>query len=292
MEIVQKKILVPIGFSDQSIVALEEAIRYAKAMSAEISLLSIVEDSGLWARLFKSEVEEQEERLRKELSDQLEQTIAKYKSHGVKMTYLIARGTVYEEITRAAEMLDVDLVVMGTTGKPSNFKKKMIGSNAYRVVNNVKPPVITISGIRTPKEYKTMIFPLVLDRKSREKVGPALHYARLYNMEIKVVGVSRNDDEAKKLRTTLVQVLNFMTDAGVKCGGEIIPDDGSGITESLLEYAYRNNGDLMIIVEEGEGGGGLRLVSSDVERIIYNSEIPVMSVTPSHSKYESAFSNW
>ncbi|NVK26461.1 MAG: universal stress protein [Flavobacteriia bacterium] len=286
------RILVPIGFSEQSIQALDHAVLIAQKTNSEITLLSVLEDAGLFARLFDSEVEKQNDRMKAQVVTKLEELIEKHSGSGVRMTHMTAQGTVYEEIAEVAKMLDVDLVVMGTNGKPSNARKAVLGSNAYRVVNNVKPPVLTINGGIAPKPINRIIFPLVLDRRSREKVGPALHYSRIFGSEIRIVGVSKNKEEAKKLSANLKQTIAFIQEAGVKVEGEIIREDGKGVAEATLEYANKENGDLIIIMEEGDQGRNLRLRSSDVEKILYAAAMPVMSITPSKVAYESQFSNF
>lgn len=285
------RILVPIGFSDQSIQALDHAIEIAKITKAEITLLSVIEDTGLWARLFDSEVEKQEERMKDQVMSKLEELIKTHAGSGVKMTHMTANGVVYEEIAEVAKMLDVDLVVMGTNGKPTNIKKNVVGSNAYRVVNNVKPPVITINGGIGVQPIKRIIFPLVLDRRSREKVGPALHYARIFGSEIRIVGISRTKAEAEKLTANLKQTIAFIAKSGVKVDGEVIHDGGKSIPEATLEYTENEGGNLLIVMEEGDQAKGLRLRSSDVEKILYGSTVPVMSITPSKVNFQNQFQN-
>ena len=46
------KILVPIGFSDQSIVALGQAFNLAKIKNSDIVLLSVIEDQSMIQSLF------------------------------------------------------------------------------------------------------------------------------------------------------------------------------------------------------------------------------------------------
>lgn len=285
------RILVPVGFSEQSILALDHAIIFAKKTQAEIVLLSVMEDAGLFARLFSSEAEKQMERLKEETIKQLDELIEKHKATGIRMSHMTASGSVHEEIAEVAKMLDVTLVVMGTNGKPGNFKKSTLGSNAYRVVNNVKPPVITVNGGVAPHEPKKIIFPIVLDRRSREKVGTALHYARLFGAEIQIVGVSRSKEEAQKLQVSLKQTMAFIAEAGIKVAGEVIREEGKSVAEATLNYSDAQNGDMIIIMEEGEQGKGLRIFSNDVEKIIYNANMPVMSVTPSKVMYENQFQN-
>ena len=68
-----KKILVPVGFSDQSFNALDQAAMFAKPIGAEVVLLSVVELNGLFKRIFSSD--EKMNDFKKEVTEKL-QTVA------------------------------------------------------------------------------------------------------------------------------------------------------------------------------------------------------------------------
>lgn len=286
-----KKVLVAVGFSDQSLAALNEAIVFAKTIKAEIVLLTVIEENSFVSRIFGSEIKE--DAIRTQVEKKLEELkTTKEKESGIKMTTMVSKGVVYEEIGRVADLIKPELVVIGTNGRTSNLRKKLIGSNAYRVVINVKPPVITTRGIKEFNGINSIIFPIVLDRKSKEKVGPAVHYARLFNAKIKAVAIPKSDEERKKLIPHLKQVTDFFNKAGVENTSEIIDGKSRKTAKSFLDYATEVNGDIMMIMEEGQEAGGINVFTSDVQTIISNSEIPVMSITPSYSVYESQWSNF
>jgi nucleotide-binding universal stress UspA family protein len=52
MSIVTSRILIPIGFSDQSIIALGQAFNLAKIKKSEIILLSVIEEPNKIESLF------------------------------------------------------------------------------------------------------------------------------------------------------------------------------------------------------------------------------------------------
>lgn len=289
-----KKILVPIGFSEQSLKALDHAMIYAREMQAQIVLLTVIEESGLISRIFSSKTEKDEDKYRDEVHEKLREVAAQYaEKYGVPFETIVAKGVPYEEISKIAEMMEVELIVMGTNGKPSNFRKKFIGSNAYRVVTMSEPSVITIKGVRETNKIDTIIFPLVLDRKSKQKAPPAVHYAKLFNAKVCIVGVSRDKEEAQKLLPHVNQVEKYIAEKGVKVSSEIIRDNGHSRVDTFLEYAYNNDGDMVMIVEEeDEPDMAQRIMGNEVQQMIYKSEIPVMSVTPTPAKYQNMFSNW
>ncbi|MDZ7847631.1 MAG: universal stress protein [Owenweeksia sp.] len=165
-------ILVPIGFSDQSILALDQALVFAKAMHADVTILSVINDDTQLRKMFKAQAKD-ESSLRKAVKAKAKEYAEEYsKKHGVEISVMVASGVVYEEINRVAELIEAELVIMGTNGKPSNLRKRFIGSNAYRTAVQVEPPVITVRGVRSITEINTIIFPLILDRHSKGKGGP------------------------------------------------------------------------------------------------------------------------
>lgn len=291
-----QKILVPIGFSEQSLLSLQQAVVFAKAMPARLVLLSVIEENKTLNSIF-SPSEKKLEKWKKEVHTKLEELAADTRAkHNLQVETMIAKGVVYEEIAQVADMINADLVIMGTNGKPHNFKKRFIGSNAYRTVCITKAPVITIKGVQEIKGINTIIFPLVLDRKSKEKTAPALHYARLFGAQIKCVAVANTETEEKSLGAHLKQVKQFISDAGVTCTAELIVPTGDrskSVTGNILEFAHREGGDLIMIMEEGQEPDLLdTLMGNQVQAIIYHSDIPVMSITPSQTKWSSMFQQW
>lgn len=287
------KILVPVGFSDQSLLALDDAIVFAKEMKAEITLLSVLEESSLLTRIFGSNSETRQEAYRESVLEKLNKLADdKSKASGIRMTTMLAHGVIYEEIARVAELISADLVVMGTNGKPSNFRKRMIGSNAYRTVALTKAPVITTNGMRKLEKLENIIFPVVMDRKSKEKVGMALHFSRLFGARITVVGIPERESELKVIEQHVKQVVEFIQEKGVKVSGHMM-ELGDDMIERFLQYSDEADGDMVMIMEEGEKVDiASNLLGNDVQTVLYHSHLPVMSITPKQTKYQSMFTQW
>jgi len=281
-------ILVPIGFSEQSLIALDQAMVFAKAMKGEITLLSIInDDSEIRTQLDVKNKDK--EKVRERAKNRLEELKEEYTSKAeLPIKTMVATGTVYEEINRVCSLIEADLVIMGTNGKPNNFRKRFIGSNAYRTVTLVEPPVITIKGVRNINKIENIIFPLVLDRRSKKKVGPALHYARLFNARVKVVSIMQDSSDEKALKANLNQVRKFITDHGVECTSELLVPKEKGVVRNTLNYAYENDGDMVMITEDSRDRDITDyFLGTDVQSMIYHSEIPVMSITPGNVRWES-----
>jgi nucleotide-binding universal stress UspA family protein len=287
------KILVPIGFSEQSLNALNQALIFAKASdNAQFTILSVLEDSKAFSKIFEAKSSDD---LREKVSKELKKIADDFsKKSGFPVNTMIAEGLVYEEIARVSSLIDADLVVMGTNGKPQNLRKRFIGSNAYRTATLVKPPVISIKGVRNIEKINTIIFPLLMDRHSKEKVGPALTYARIFGAKILVIAVQEEASQVKILRGHMHQVEKFIQDHGVVCETKIIENPKrKGVVRNILNHAYEADGDLVIITEE-DGPADITdyILGNDMQSVIYHSEIPVMSITPRAVKYDSMWDSF
>jgi len=287
------KILVPIGFSEQSLNALNQALIFAKASeNAQFTILSVIEDSRAFSKLFNSKSSDD---LRQKVNKEVKKISEEFaKKTGFTVNTMVAEGVVYEEIARVSALIDADLVIMGTNGKPQNLRKRFIGSNAYRTASLVKPPVVTIKGVRNIDKIETIIFPLLMDRHSKEKVGPALTYARIFGAKILVIAVKEDESKLNLLRGHVHQVEKFITDHGVVCETKLIENPKrKGVVKNILNHAYEAGGDIVIITEEdGQGEFADFILGNELQAVIYHSEIPVMSITPRAVKYDSMWDSF
>src|SRR5260221_12907304 len=102
------KVVVPVDFGDQSLIALEQAANVATMMSGDITLLYVVESGGILSRFKSNEVDEE---MKKEIHSKMDELIAAISSKNVKVDKLIAQGSVYEKVAEVAEMLNARFIV-------------------------------------------------------------------------------------------------------------------------------------------------------------------------------------
>ncbi|MES2394473.1 MAG: universal stress protein [Bacteroidota bacterium] len=287
------KILVPTDFSEQSNIALEQSYTLAREYHAEITLLYVIEDSGMLVKLFSSE---QHEDHRKNVQYQLDLLAAAVeKKSKITVNTLIAKGVIYEKIAEVADLINATMIIMGTNGG-EGLKKRFIGSNALRVARESKIPVITIRGKHHRNGCKNIVLPLDLTKQTREKVGKAIELSRLFNgAAVRVVSVLFTTDEflVNRLTRQLGQVKAFLEKEGVECTAEIIKSIKSNETlaQNILEYATQVDGDLIMIMTQQEVDFTKYFIGSAAQEIIHHSTIPVMSITPIERKDTTLFAN-
>jgi nucleotide-binding universal stress UspA family protein len=287
------KILVPIDFSEQSLIALEQSYNLAREYHAEITLLHVIEEAGMLSKLFSKE---QHEDLKKKVKEQLDKLAAEEgKKAKLSINTMVARGSVYEKINEVAELINATMIIMGTNGD-QGLKKKFIGSNALRVVRESKIPVITIKGKHHRKGCKNIVLPLDLSKETREKVSKAIELSRLFGgATIRVVSVLFTTDEfvVNRITRQLGQVKSFLEKENIECTAEIIKGikGEETLAENILEYAHKVEGDLIMIMTQQEIDFTQYFIGSSAQEIINHSKIPVLSIRPVHRKDTTVFPN-
>lgn len=137
------KILIATDGSEYAHRAAKHAIWAANASDAELIILHVVEIH----KLPKIDVPEDEDKIKDMLfkeGDAIFEDVSELlgESNDLEVSYMIKEGSPANVILQTIEDSDVDLVVMGTSGK-SDFDRILIGSVAEKVVRNAEC-VVTI----------------------------------------------------------------------------------------------------------------------------------------------------
>ena len=144
-----KKILVPIDFSETSNHALDYAIDLAKALGASIT---VAHSYVIPLYAFPDGAIITSPELAAQLSDaaqkNLDAAVNARKERGVELTSILTNGVAFEEVTRLAQELRVDLIVMGTHGR-HGLPRALLGSVAETVIRASTIPVLAIHGPRS-----------------------------------------------------------------------------------------------------------------------------------------------
>jgi nucleotide-binding universal stress UspA family protein len=284
-------ILVPVDFSEQSEVALEQAVNLSRVFNSEIHILNVMNEEFSLSKLFDdSDKIQYEERSKQRLEEFVKEKNAEF---GIELKSIQVTGKIYNQVVNSADVIDAEFIVMGTAGS-TTLKKRFIGSNSLRVVRESHKPVITIKGKHHRKGCQNIVLPLDLTKETKEKVAKAVEFAKRFGSIIRVVSVLRTNDEfiVNRLTRQLDQVKKYIAEQGVECGAEIIRDTKGEHTlaESIIDYANRIKGDLIMLMTQQEQDITEFFIGSSAQGVINNSDIPVLSIVPTPKKDTTSFS--
>lgn len=280
----------PVDFSEQSEVALEQAVSLSRVFNSEIHVLNVINEDFSLSKLFDDKDKVQYQKRAKERLDEFVKE--KNAEFGIELKSMQVTGKIYNQIVNSADIIDAEFIVMGTAGS-TTLKKRFIGSNSLRVVRESHKPVITIKGKHHRKGCQNIVLPLDLTKETKEKVAKAVEFAKRFGSIIRVVSVLRTNDEfiVNRLTRQLDQVKKYVVQQGVECGAEIIRDTKGEHTlaESIIDYANRIKGDLIMLMTQQELDFTDYFIGSSAQEVINNSDIPVLSIVPAPKKDTTSF---
>jgi nucleotide-binding universal stress UspA family protein len=138
-----KNILYPVDITERGSWndSLPAAIEMAKSFDSVLHVVTVVSDYGmsLVAQYFpQGSVEKVVEKTNASLHDFVEKHIPK----SIKVRHIVAKGSVYECIIKAADEIDADLIVM-SAHRPG-LKDYLLGPNAAKVVRHSDRSVLVV----------------------------------------------------------------------------------------------------------------------------------------------------
>jgi nucleotide-binding universal stress UspA family protein len=123
--------------------AAEYAISIAKALSAQILVVFVIDEIVLEQIAKSTERERVEKELKEDGQRYVNYAVGLAEKEGVKASSLIANGRPFEQIVHMAKGLNTDLIVMGTYGR-RGADRILLGSVAERVIEFAPCPVLVI----------------------------------------------------------------------------------------------------------------------------------------------------
>ncbi len=282
-----KKILIPIDFSETSMLAIEHAGFTAQLFKAELVLLHVVEKhweqfSIVAPELRVSPPSDLMNAIEKKLGEVAITIRSKY---GVKSTTVLSTGNIFNEILSISKEQSVDLVVMGTHGT-SGFVEFFIGSNTFKMVTQSDCPIISVQVHSEKLGFKEILLPIDDSAHSRQKVNHAIVLAKHFASKIHILGLADSDDETerKKFEIKLGQIEEYIKKCDLPYSRKTV--DGKNQAKTSYDYAKSINADLIVIMTDQDENITGRLMGTYAQQIINHSKIPVMTIQPTFSTIE------
>jgi len=151
-----KKILLPVDGSENSKRAAEHAMDLADIHNSEIIVLFVMEShypeipilpiSTLPSpdESFYDELREEGKMIINDFKNELKEYQHEGKCENVHITTLIKEGKPYIEILNTMDEENVDLVIMGASGRHSALDRTLLGSVTERVIREAKHSVTVV----------------------------------------------------------------------------------------------------------------------------------------------------
>jgi nucleotide-binding universal stress UspA family protein len=134
------RILLATDLSSSSEVATAEAFRLAAQLGASVLIVNVIDAGALRRTAGRGPALHQVRAVREHAISEL---VARGRSHGVEVSFLIWEGDPAESIIEAAASEGADLIVIGNRGL-AGMGRALIGSVSDEVVRNATCPVLVV----------------------------------------------------------------------------------------------------------------------------------------------------
>ena len=274
-------ILVPIDFTDQSLIALEQSYNIAKLFNATITLVHVIRIHGsIWGVFGKDEKVGIEDKILsniKMIADEVEE------NQGIKVDYKVLKGKVVESVINLSKEIKPVFLVVGTTGDV-NIRKKIIGTRALRWIKETPCPVITIKGKHHRNGCENIILPLDLTKETKQKIEITTNIAKLFGAKIFVVSIiaSKSINAIAEAELLLLQVKKEIIQSNIECETDLLHSskDPELMAIKLIGHSHKVDADLITIMTQQENEFKEFFIGSKAKQIIFDSDIPVLTVNP------------
>jgi nucleotide-binding universal stress UspA family protein len=255
-------LLIPVDFTDQSLLAIKQAYNLAKYTHSKIVLLHTYDKVG-------SEMYD-------ELKSLTKQTEAE---SGSPTEYMNVRGNIYSEVTRIAEDIKATLVMVGLESHMT--AKNILGESASKMIRECHCPVISIRGKENKEGCENILLPLDLSRESREKVDVAVQFAHYFGASIRILSVFSLSDAAyeNQLLAYSNQVKQYIKGKGISCSNKSLASEN--VADAIVEYANKVESDLIVIMNKPTLSIKEYFSGTEAQKVIDISNLPVMTINPS-----------
>ena len=252
------RLLVPVDFSDVAANAVEYAIGLAPEFQCGVALLHVVDDED---KTLQAEKE-------------MARFAARFNS-GVEIKTYILVGNLFEDIAKAAELLEVYAVVMGTSGLKG--LQYLFGSHALRIITSARSPFLITQENPPKPDINTIVVPIDLAAEDKQILSLALQSARLFEAKIHLF-VAHHTDEFQRNRTFRNEKFahKYLDDHNIHYT-TVHAEGKHEFSKEFLEYADLISADLLAVVNHKEQGFLNLLGRNFDQNVITNAhKIPVL----------------
>src|SRR5688500_6953991 len=192
------KILIPVDFSETSMLAIRHGAHIAQATHAHLYLLHVVNTHFMSQNMFIPVVTLNQSDVETKASAKLQQLAEDIKKqYNVNIETITRSGTPASEVVRVAKEIAVSMIVMGTHGY-SPLQEIMIGSVALKVITRSPAPTMVMSSEASHKRYRKIVLPIDNTVNSRQKVNYALEFAKRFSASVHAIALIGTGEESEK----------------------------------------------------------------------------------------------
>jgi nucleotide-binding universal stress UspA family protein len=235
---VSKKIFVPIDFTTTSEQSAKQATSIAVKANYPITLFHVITN------------ESSNKGENAAVLDKLKERAETVKINGVVCDSSVVKGNIFDEIPKAANQIENQLMVIGTHGI-QGIKQKLLGADMLKLIRKINIPCLVVQSDCICRDYSPIVFPVGGHEGFEALVEATAMIAKLYGSEVHLYSVIRKgDDGSKKLRDNTLMAMKYFEDNKISC--KRVQEETTvfsvGYAKQTLQYANKVNAGLIAMM--------------------------------------------
>jgi len=195
----------------------------------------------------------------------------------VKIRCVCKFGFAPEEILKAADVHQVDLVVMGMRGDGA-LRRALLGRTTLQVMREATVPVLAVP-LHAPFEgFKSVIFAADLFRLPTSAVLEALRqFVKLFNSHLQVLHLY-HESSLEREKEKALAVLNLLDFQLYDLHYEVAFKQGEDIAAGIQRYVQEQQADLLVLVPQKHPFLERLLGKSLTQKVWSTSAVPILAL--------------
>lgn len=258
-----KKILVPTDFSPIAANAANYALAVASNLNAEIVFFHANEHIG----------SDEQNKLKAQVSN------ACALNPSLKADF-VATDKLFNSLT-IADLFgnSIDLIVMGTSGEQGDLSKKVFGTNAEGMIDNLSCPLLVVPSHHASNVIKQIAYASDLNNLDNE-LAQVIPFARAFNAAIEVFHVSPvfpdlGDVEKMDAQSKVDSAKAAFSYSTIHYSAERMKRDNQ-VTKGIEHFLSNHKSDLLVLFHANLEGLNRFFTSSTSEKAVYHLKNPLL----------------
>lgn len=288
----ERKVLIPVDFSDYSMQACEFGFDFARKYNSEVVLMHayfspIYASSLPYGDTFNYQIGDEEtlrsmiQLVHKELnnlSDKIKAKIQSGEFPDVKFSCVLREGIPEEEIIRYAKEINPSIIIMGTRGK-NQKDVDLIGSVTAEVIERSRNVIFAIpenTPFKTFDKVKKIAFVTNFDQRDLVAFDSLVKAFKPFDFSVSIIHLSENKDAWNEIKLAGIRDyfhkqyphIEFFYD-------EVMEDD---ILSNLDNYLKEKNIDVIAITSYKRNIFARLFNPSIAHKMIFHSDTPILVI--------------
>jgi nucleotide-binding universal stress UspA family protein len=299
MRVQFNKILSATDFSEFSNHTVSYGVALAKEFAADLHICHVIDLSSVAIYgEFQLDPVGQQDRIMEDANAQLEEMAG---DQPVAWEPLITIGKPADEISRAVDEKDIDLVITATRGR-SGFKRLILGSVTERLMRTLSCPLLVVRShehelVDKPQQgikLQKILVGCDFSPDSGQAFAYGLSLAQEFLAELHLAHVIEPPAQPNLIKEEALvpgQVQEEYHDLLIQKLKDMVPDEAANWCtpqtsimqgpphDELVKYAHTRDIDMIVLGVRGHGLVKTLFLGSTTDRVIRDSPCPVLSVS-------------